>query len=245
MKNLILSPIFAFAVLTSSLAAVRSDVYIDDQGQWHPAAVSNEIARISSTVAAVNIAEARAEIITAAVEQASANLDRAVELLDSRLGWNTIRLQCVGLGLSSTNDPETAECVLTECKAVSNDTTSIFVTLEWKYINCTVASHDILCSSCLTNSVETWASATMTTPEQWATDAYRSTLTLPKATYGSSAFFVVSYEVDRPVDDGKFMNVYVEGEETAVDFYPNAHYRIYYIKDSKNRSNITRWERID
>ena len=229
MKHLIF--LLLSACCSLSALAARQTVSIDENGDIQPAAAREAIAQASSAAVKVDFALAKAEILTNIQETAIETLAEANDILTTRTDFALVQLTASGVkdALSATNTASEGKISIVDNVQIdrTTDPDNVLVTLTWQYVTGSFSSPRIVASAEL--STNAWETVEMTEPVQieWGTNsAFRATATLPKATYGPSAFFKILATPDAPVDDGKVFDIFSDGTDYWIDLVPSRRYRL-------------------
>ena len=229
MKKLI--TILQLQLLTTTLFAANVSVSVDEDGVIQPKPARDAIAMASSAAVRVDFAEAKAEILTNVAETANAAMAKADRILTERTDFAIVRLFASGVkdAAAATNTDDTAEIKIVDNVRIdrTSDADNNLVTLTWQYVAGSFSSPRILASAEL--STNAFEAVEMTEPVQielGETFAFFATAKVPKAKYGSSAFFKIVATPDAPVDDGQVFDIYSDGTDYTVDFVPSHRYRM-------------------
>lgn len=230
MKHTITCLLLSACCFLPALAALQS-VSIDENGDIQPEAARAAIASASSAAVKVDFAEAKAEILTNIQETAIETLNTANDILTTRTDFALVQLTASGVkdALATTNTASEGKIEIVDNVLIdrTTDPANTLVTLTWQYVTGSFSSPRIVASAEL--STNAWETVGMTEPVQieWGTNsAFRATATLPKATYGSQAFFKILATPDTPVDDGQVFDIFSDGTDFWLDLDPSRRYRI-------------------
>ena len=236
-----------FAAIALAASAKDRPITIDENGVIRPSIASNAIAQAVSATVKVDLANERAIILTNVAAMATATINEATKLLTERQDFSLVTIQAVGLkslyssgtdsttytvtdadgnssSVSSGSDASAAEIRFVEDGIKvdrSSDEDNILVTLTWCFYSGSLTQPKILAAAALTDEFSEIEIGEIEQIAYGELEAYRATVAMPKETWGASAFFKISAQIDSPIDDGKVIDYYVDGPKYTVTLKPS------------------------